>query len=123
LKAGSDVWLNTPRITREASGTSGMTAAMNGSVNLTINDGWIPEFARNGENCFLLPDANPDWPDWEQDRFDSENLYSALETKVIPSYYNSPDYWHRLVVNAMEDVLPAFSSQRMARQYYKELYS
>lgn len=123
LKTGSDVWLNTPRITREASGTSGMTAAMNASVNLTINDGWIPEFARNGENCFLLPDANPDWPDWEQDRFDSENLYSALETKVIPSYYNSPDYWHRLVVTAMEDVLPAFSSQRMARQYYKELYS
>ncbi|MEM9141435.1 MAG: alpha-glucan family phosphorylase, partial [Bacteroidota bacterium] len=55
LKAGSDIWLNTPRITREASGTSGMTAAMNGSINVTTNDGWIPEFAKNGKNSFVLP--------------------------------------------------------------------
>ena len=53
-KCGSDVWLNTPRITREASGTSGMTAAMNGSVNVSINDGWIPEFQKNGKNSFSI---------------------------------------------------------------------
>ena len=48
LKCGSDIWLNNPRITREASGTSGMTAAMNGSVNVSTNDGWIPEFVKDG---------------------------------------------------------------------------
>ena len=122
MKCGSDVWLNTPRITREASGTSGMTAAMNGSVNLSINDGWVPEFARDGVNGFVLPEADHHWPEWEQDRFDAENLYRALEEKVLPAYYDTPDYWHQLVVNGIEGVLPAFTSQRMARQYYSELY-
>ncbi|MDZ7649446.1 MAG: hypothetical protein U5K54_21105 [Cytophagales bacterium] len=50
LKRGSDLWLNTPKMYREASGTSGMTAAMNGSVNLSIPDGWIPEFSNHGKN-------------------------------------------------------------------------
>jgi starch phosphorylase len=122
LKAGSDVWLNTPRITREASGTSGMSAAMNGSVNLSVNDGWIPEFARDGENSFVLPEADHHWPEREQDRFDSENLYRALEEKVLPAYYDAPDYWHELVMQGIEGVLPEFTSQRMARQYYRELY-
>lgn len=122
LKTGSDLWLNTPRITREASGTSGMTAAMNGSVNLSVNDGWIPEFAKDDENCFVLPEADHHWPEWEQDRFDSENLYRILEEKVLPAYYGRPDYWHQLVEQGINDVLPDFSSQRMARQYYKELY-
>lgn len=123
MKTGSDVWLNTPRITREASGTSGMTAAMNGSVNLSVNDGWVPEFARDRENSFVFPEADPHAPEWEQDRADSEALYHILETKVLPTYYDTPEAWHQLVVQGIEDVLPEFSSQRMARQYYKELYS
>jgi starch phosphorylase len=122
LKTGSDVWLNTPRITREASGTSGMSAAMNGSVNLSVNDGWIPEFARDGENSFVLPEADHHWPEREQDRFDSENLYRVLEEKVLPAYYDAPDYWHQLVMQGIEGVLPEFTSQRMARQYYRDLY-
>ena len=52
LKKGSDVWLNNPRMYREASGTSGMTAAMNGSINFSLPDGWVPEFAKDEENCF-----------------------------------------------------------------------
>ncbi len=91
LKTGSDIWLNTPRITREASGTSGMTAAMNGSLNLSINDGWIPEFIRDEENGFVLPEADNHWPEWEQDQFDSQNLYEALEKKVLPTYYDAPE--------------------------------
>ncbi len=122
LKAGSDVWLNTPRITREASGTSGMTAAMNGSVNLSINDGWIPEFAKNGINSFILPEVDYKLPVSEQDALDSTHLYEMLEQKVLPLYYNDPAKWSEIVFNGIEDVIPEFTSARMARQYYKELY-
>lgn len=122
LKTGSDVWLNTPRITREASGTSGMTAAMNGSVNLSINDGWIPEFAKNGKNCFVLPEADYKSPVWEQDDFDSNNLYELLENKVLPTYYEDPKQWQDIVFNGIDGVIPAFTSQRMTKEYYDTLY-
>jgi starch phosphorylase len=122
LKCGSDVWLNTPRITREASGTSGMTAAMNGSLNLTANDGWIPEFARHGENAFVLPEADVRQPVSVQDELDSQHLYQMLENEVIPLYYEDPDTWMNMVFQACQDVVPAFSSDRMAAQYYRELY-
>ncbi|RXP47093.1 alpha-glucan family phosphorylase [Lutibacter sp. HS1-25] len=122
LKMGSDIWLNTPRITREASGTSGMTAAMNGSVNVSINDGWIPEFQKNGENCFVLPALDHTLPVWEQDDKDCANLFDILENEVLPTYYDKPKKWQEIVFNGIDDVLPAFSSHRMAEQYYKELY-
>ncbi|MBC2838971.1 alpha-glucan family phosphorylase [Robiginitalea sp. SC105] len=122
LKDGSDIWLNTPRITREASGTSGMTAAMNGSLNLTVNDGWIPEFARHGENAFVLPEADPGQPHSVQDEQDSKNLYGLLESEVLPMYYEQPDRWMEMVTRAKEEVVPAFSSHRMADAYYRELY-
>jgi starch phosphorylase len=122
LKLGSDVWLNTPRITREASGTSGMTAAMNGSVNLTVNDGWIPEFGRNGENAFVLPEADQGQPLQVQDEMDCQHLFRALEHEVLPTYYEDPDRWAQLAMNAREDVVPAFSSHRMAAEYYEQLY-
>lgn len=122
LKGGSDIWLNTPRITREASGTSGMTAAMNGSVNVSTNDGWIPEFAKDGENCFVFPEIDHNLPTWDQDKIDSDNLYDILENKVLPMYYNEPKKWQQIVFNSINDVLPEFTSRRMATQYYKELY-
>ena len=122
LKTGSDVWLNTPRITREASGTSGMTAAMNGSVNLTINDGWIPEFADDGENSFVLPEADYKSPAWEQDKFDSDNLYSTLEQRVLPAFYDNPKKWQEMVFKGIDGVVPAFTSRRMAAEYYNILY-
>ena len=121
LKCGSDVWLNTPRITREASGTSGMTAAMNGSVNVSINDGWIPEFEKNGKNCFVLPALDHNLPVWDQDKIDAENLYELLENVVIPMYYDNPEKWQEIVFNAMDDVIPEFTSARMAAEYYKHL--
>lgn len=122
LKNGSDVWLNTPRITREASGTSGMTAAMNGSVNVTINDGWIPEFEENGKNSFVLPELDHNLPVWDQDRIDAENLYKIIEEEVIPMYYETPKQWQEVVFKAMDDVIPAFTSARMADEYYKKLF-
>jgi starch phosphorylase len=123
LKKVSDVWLNTPRITREASGTSGMTAAMNGSVNLTVNDGWIPEFAKHGANAFVLPEADADLPLQVQDELDCQHLYSILENEVLPMYYENPQAWTELVFTAREGVVPAFSSHRMAEQYYDQLYT
>ena len=122
LKCGSDIWLNTPRITREASGTSGMTAAMNGSVNVSTNDGWMPEFAKDGKNSFIFPAIDPNMPTWDQDRIDSESLYDILENKVLPTYYGKPEKWQQIVFNSIDDVLPEFTSKRMATQYYKELY-
>lgn len=122
LKTGSDVWLNTPRITREASGTSGMTAAMNGSVNVSVNDGWIPEFAKDGENSFILPETDFTLPAEKQDQIDSANLFDILEQKVLPLYYERPGDWNRIVFQAMDDVVPEFSSDRMAKEYYEQLY-
>ena len=122
LKSGSDMWLNTPRITREASGTSGMTAAMNGSVNVSINDGFIPEFAKDGENSFILPEHDHNSPVWEQDKLDADNLYDLLENKVLPAYYDNPKEWSKIVFSGMDDIVPEFSSNRMATQYYKELF-
>ena len=122
LKVGSDIWLNTPRITREASGTSGMSAAMNGSVNLSVNDGWIPEFQKNGKNAFVLPEVDHRIPAWEQDEADSNNLYDILEKKVLPAYYDKPETWQEIVFRAIDDVVPEFTSRRMADQYYTDLY-
>lgn len=123
LKQGSDLWLNNPRVPREASGTSGMTASMNGSVNLSTDDGWIPEFAKNGENSFVTPLADYDnLSVYEQDCFDLEHIYNLLEETVLPMYYNEPSKWRKLMKNAMEDVAVAFNSDRMATEYYELIY-
>ncbi|KAA9333096.1 alpha-glucan family phosphorylase [Hymenobacter busanensis] len=122
LKKGSDVWLNTPRFPREASGTSGMTAAMNGSVNLSIPDGWIPEFVRHGENGFLIPLANINEDERHKDDTEASGVLDVLEHELIPLYYDEPaDYWN-LVQTAMREVEPMFDSGRMAREYYELMY-
>ena len=123
LKMGSDVWLNTPRRPREASGTSGMTAAMNGSVNLSVNDGWMPEFAKHGENSFIIPPADLTSPINEQDDHDYNHLIQILTQEVIPTYYERPDDWTNLVKNGMRDVVPFFDSNRQADEYYTRLFN
>ena len=123
LKRGSDVWLNTPRIYHEASGTSGMTAAMNGSINLSIADGWIPEFAQDGKNCFIVTSASNDLDMEAKDRIETANLYSVLEKVVIPMYYKKPKSWIKVLKQGMKDVLPFFGSNRMADEYYKKMYN
>lgn len=122
LKKGSDVWLNTPRRPREASGTSGMTAAMNGSVSLTINDGWYPEYARHMDNAFVLPVADVNLPIDEQDNFDSNNLMNMLELDVLPLYYDQPAMWFEMMKKNMVEVVGYFDSARMAHEYY-QLYA
>ncbi|MBU1658621.1 alpha-glucan family phosphorylase [bacterium] len=122
LKKGSDVWLNTPRVSREASGTSGMTASMNGSVHLSTNDGWHPEFAKDGINSFTIPETKPSLSIEQQDHEDNKNLMDILENKIIPLYYDEPKKWIEIVKNAMSDVIPAFDSGRMVHEYYMKMY-
>ena len=123
LKGGADVWLNIPRLTHEASGTSGMAAAMNGAVNVALPDGWFPEFARNRKNSFVIPACDTSLPDHLQDDADANQLYELLEKEVIPMYYDYPDSWLDIVKNGMRDVIPAFDSDRLAREYYEQMYN
>jgi starch phosphorylase len=122
LKQGADVWLNVPRLTHEASGTSGMSAAMNGALNVSIPDGWFPEFAIDGVNSFIIPAADPALPDYEQDETDANALYDLLEQKVIPMYYKDHSSWSGLVKRAMRDIVPQYNSTRMVKEYYQKMY-
>jgi starch phosphorylase len=123
LKRGSDLWLNNPRLYHEASGTSGMTAAMNGSVNVSIPDGWVPEFAKHGKNAFIIDTANDQLTPESKDKIEGQALLDLLENEIIPMYYEQPEKWLKLMKTSMTDVLPQFDSGRMADEYYKILYS
>lgn len=122
LKKGSDVWLNNPRLYHEASGTSGMTAAMNGSLNLSIPDGWIPEFAKHGKNCFIIEPAPDELSIDEKDKQEANTLYDLLEKEIIPMYYKKPAKWLKIMKASMRDVGTDFDSARMADEYYQKLY-
>lgn len=123
LKNGSDIWLNNPVVTREASGTSGMTAAMNGSVNLSTYDGWICEFAIDSVNSFIIPPADPQLSPEARDRHDLLGFYKTMNEKVLPLYYDTPDEWNKLVLRSMNDVAPFFDADRMADEYYRRIYA
>jgi starch phosphorylase len=123
LKQASDIWLNNPRVPREASGTSGMTAAMNGAINFSTDDGWIPEFINNGNNGFVVPQADyRNMNVQEQDAYDLDKIYEILEQQILPLYYDQPDTWRQIRKNGMRDVRVQFDSNRMAHEYYEKLY-
>jgi starch phosphorylase len=123
LKGGADVWLNTPRLYHEASGTSGISAVMNGAVNVAMPDGWFPEFAKDKINSFVIPGCDSSLPDHIQDDLDAESLYNLIENEILPIYYDYPDKWNEIIVNGMKDIIPKFDSNRMADEYYKFLYN
>ncbi|HVW16440.1 MAG TPA: alpha-glucan family phosphorylase [Mucilaginibacter sp.] len=123
LKKGSDVWLNNPRMYREASGTSGMTAAMNGSINLSLPDGWVPEFARDKENCFVIPPADDQLQPQEKDHLECQGLLDIIDHVIRPMYYNDQKKWVGMIRKAATDVVPMFDSGRMADEYYKIMYN
>ena len=123
LKQAADCWLNNPRVPREASGTSGMTAAMNGAVNLSTDDGWIPEFINHGHNGFVVPKADyAQMAVHEQDQYDLDKLYEILDNEVLPLYYSNYNTWRQVIKNGMQDVRLQFDSNRMAHEYYDLLY-
>ncbi len=115
ITAGADVWLNTPRRPNEASGTSGMKAALNGVPNLSIPDGWWAEACRDGINGWAIGGAGE--PD---DAADADRLYQLLEEKVVPTFYQHREQWIEMM---QESIITGahFTSQRMVREY-RELY-
>lgn len=123
LKQAADVWLNNPRVPREASGTSGMTAAMSGAINFSTDDGWIPEFINHGHNGFVVPKADyENMATHEQDIYDLNKLYEILEREILPLYYGDYNTWRQVMKNGMRDVRFQFDSNRMAHEYYELLY-
>ena len=124
LKQAADVWLNNPRVPREASGTSGMTAAMNGAVNVSTNDGWIVEFVSHGNNGYVVPPVDyENMHVQDQDQYDLDQVYKLLNEEILPTYYEAPDTWREIVQNGMQDVRFKFDSNRMAQEYYDLLYN
>ncbi|MGJ7030197.1 alpha-glucan family phosphorylase [Niabella hirudinis] len=124
LKQAADIWLNNPRVPREASGTSGMTAAMNGAVNFSTDDGWIPEFINHGHNGFVIPKADyANMHTHEQDQYDLDKLYEILTGQAIPLYYRDYGTWRQIMKNGMQDVRWQFESNRMAHEYYALMYN
>jgi starch phosphorylase len=127
LVQGCDVWLNTPRKPLEASGTSGMKAAMNGVLHLSIGDGWWAE-GYSGTNGWLIA-GNSDSPDPDVvDAADAEALYQLLENEVVPAYYERdgrglPRRWIGMVKQAIHTVTPRFSSRRMLKEYVDRAYA
>ncbi len=123
LKKGSDVWLNNPRMYHEASGTSGMTAAMNGSLNLSLPDGWVPEFEKDKENCFVIQPAPDQLSVVEKDIQENKNLLDTLENIVLPLYYHNPEQWIAKLKKAAADIVPAFEAGRLTNEYYEIMYN
>ncbi|HEU5243776.1 MAG TPA: alpha-glucan family phosphorylase [Gaiellaceae bacterium] len=126
LVQGVDVWLNTPRRPFEASGTSGMKAALNGVLNCSILDGWWAE-AYSPACGFAIggPDAEAD--ETAQDEADAEALYAVLEKQVLPAYYERegarlPQRWIALMRESIAELGPRFGTARMAAEYVERLY-
>lgn len=119
---GCDVWLNNPVRPLEASGTSGMKAAMNGVLNLSVVDGWVGEGPQHGVSGWLL-DAHHDNVDpQQQNQHDLNALYKVLFNEVIPTYYNNPDRWADMMRASIDMSHYKFSATRMIREYYELMY-
>jgi len=124
---GVDVWLNTPRRPNEASGTSGMKAALNGVLNFSVLDGWWHE-AYNGMNGWAIGDETEHSDPNVQDDKDAQSLYDTLENEIIPLYYsgrsgdNLSHEWMKHVKAAIRTLTPQFSMKRMVKEYMDELY-
>jgi starch phosphorylase len=127
LVQGCDVWLNNPRKPLEASGTSGMKASCNGTLHLSVADGWWAEGA-NGRNGWVIDPGVPHADPAAQDAADAEALYTLLEREVVPMFYDRdesdlPRRWVAYVKEAIRSVAPRFTTRRMVKEYVERMYA
>ena len=127
LVSGVDVWLNTPRRPHEASGTSGQKAAMSGTPNFSILDGWWAE-AYNGRNGWAIGDEQEFKDDHTQDHADAASLYQSLEEDIIPLFFERdavgvPTGWITVMKESIRTCAPQFSFRRMLLDYWDTLYA
>jgi starch phosphorylase len=129
LVRGVDIWLNNPQPLKEASGTSGMKAALNGVPNISILDGWWSE-GYNGTNGWAISPVHKEADELdspEQNRENAQDLYSLLEDKIVPLYYDRningvPQGWIKLIKESIRSIAPLFSASRMVKEYTEQLY-
>ena len=126
LVQGVDVWLNNPRRPQEASGTSGMKAAINGVINCSILDGWWAE-AYDGSNGWAIKDSTYRTVDEDRDNYESQQLFNLLEREIIPSFYERgandiPVRWVKRMKESIVTGLSMFSSNRMVSEYNEMFY-
>jgi starch phosphorylase len=126
LVQGVDVWMNTPRRPLEASGTSGMKAALNGALNFSVLDGWWRE-AYNGHNGWAIGEDKELESQSVQDAQDAQSIYTTLENEIIPLYYDRDQKeisheWVARIKNSLKTNIPQFSTRRMLKEYVKRLY-
>lgn len=128
MVTGVDVWLNTPRRPHEASGTSGMKAAMNGALNLSVLDGWWAEaWGRWGWEVGWAIGRGEEYKDAAGDAVEAELLYDLLEREVVPLFFdrdasNLPRGWIKRMKATIEHLAPEFNTARMVREYTERFY-
>jgi starch phosphorylase len=120
------VWLNTPRRLQEACGTSGIKAAVNGVLHLSIQDGWWYE-GYNGSNGWAIGDDVETYNPQEEDESDAEALYRLLEEEIVPLYYQRdasgvPGGWLRMIKESISSIAPRFCTRRMLKEYIEQMY-
>ncbi|HDR05360.1 MAG TPA: alpha-glucan family phosphorylase [Candidatus Marinimicrobia bacterium] len=126
LVSGVDIWLNTPRRPREASGTSGQKVPINGGINWSVMDGWWVE-GYNQKNGWTIGEPKEYASNDIQDHEDSASIYYTLENSILPEYFefNKQGYseaWVQRMRESIKSVLPKFSTARMVKDYVNRIY-